>query len=314
MKKRCQHLEELTEEMIAFSPDVVEEKDGSAPVLRNVLLLGPESRDRSGKVRRRYQKAVLESAVRLFDGARVYFDHAKASDLAGVRSVRELAGFVARSHLAADGVRGDIELAEGVEGTKTVLWFARKHPSAIGFSPHLRQIGVRRREGVDMIESLGAVASADIVTEPATTHGLFESQTEEGESMEWKELTLPELRTERPDLVEAIQGEGVAATENQKLKAQIVELKADSEKRAKETRESLVESLVADLPAALHPAIKDMAENVAPDELKAHVATIKESMAGNGKPPKSTEKTKDEGDGARGVADEKEILEATGLR
>jgi len=313
MKNRRTNLDELTEDMIAFSPDVVEETEGGAAVLRNVLLLGPESRDRAGKVRRKYQPAALASAANLFDGARVYFDHAKPKDLAGVRSVRELAGFVSRSHLAADGVRGDIDLVDDIEATKTVLWFARKRPSAMGFSPHLRQIGVRRRGGIDMIESLGAVASADIVTEPATTHGLFESQTEEGENMEWKDLTLSELRSERPDLIEAIQGEGATATENQRLKAQIVELKADGVKREQEARESLVESLIKDLPAALHPAIKGMAETVTPDDLKTYVATIKESMTGSGKTPKSTEKTKDEGDGARGVAGEKEILEAVGL-
>jgi len=313
MKNRRTNLDELTEGMIAFSPDVVEEKEGEPPVLRNVLLLGPESRDRAGQVRRKYQPAALQSAASLFEGARVYFDHAKANDLGGVRSVRELAGFVSRSRLAPDGVRGDIDLVEDVEATKTVLWFARKRPSAIGFSPHLRQIGIRRRGGMDMIESLGAVASADIVTEPATTHGLFESQTEEGENMEWKDLTLSELRSERPDLIEAIQGEGATATENQRLKAEIVELKADGVKREKEVRESLVESLIKDLPAALHPAIKGMAETVTPDDLKAYVATIKENIAGSAKTPKSTEKTKDDGDGSRGVADEKEILEAIGL-
>lgn len=316
MKKRHTTVAELTEEMVPLDSEmsIVEARDGQPPSLRNVVLMGPESRSRAGEIRRRYSNEVIEALVGMFDGVRVYANHPEPHKLDKERPVGDLIGFVSNPRKGTDRkIRGDISLIEGLEDTTRVLWCAKNRPALVGFSPHLR--GAQKtwkRGGPETIVGVGSVASADIVTEGATTFGLFEStETEEGESMDWKTATLSELRDERPDLVESIQAEGSTAAENALLKAQVKDLEAAAEKTKADSRATLVESLVDKLPAATQETVRKVSGAMSDDDLTAYVGTLTESISGEKKKPESSEKRRQESaeDSDKG-ASESQIQEA----
>ena len=252
----------------------------------------------------------------MFDGVRVYANHPEPHKLDKERPVGDLIGFVSNPRKGTDRkIRGDISLIEGLEDTKRVLWCAKHRPALVGFSPHLR--GAQKtwkRGGPETIVGIGSVASADIVTEGATTFGLFEStETEEGESMDWKNATLSDLRDERPDLVESIQAEGSTAADNTRLKAQVKDLETAAEKTKADSRTTLLESLVAKLPAATQETVRKVSSAMSDDDLTAYVGSLTEGLGDEKKTPESSEKTKPKADGERGVAESAEILEAVGL-
>lgn len=317
MKTRKDTVAELIEEATPLDGElsIVEAVDGQPPTLRNVVLMGPESRFRGGKVKRRYTEEVMESLVDKFRDVRIYADHADPGNLDRARKTKELIGFVSNPRRGPDRkIRGDLTLMEGLEETNRALWFAKHKPALMGFSPHLRE-GRKtwKRGGVETIVGIGSVASADIVTEGATTHGLFESrEEEEGGTMEFEALTVEELRAKRPDIIESIQSEGSDKTTIATLQAEITSMKTAATERDKAAHKDLVESLVVDLPATIAESVRALPD-MSVDALKSHVKTITEGM-GEKKDAKSSEKQKkDENDGARGAADSAEIFESCGL-
>lgn len=318
MKKRTDTVAELIEEATPLDGElsIVEAVDGQPPTLRNVVLMGPESRFRGGGVKRRYTEEVMESLVDKFKDVRIYADHADPGNLDRARKTKELIGFVSNPRRGPDKkIRGDLTLMEGLEETNRALWFAKHKPALMGFSPHLRE-GRKtwKRGGVETIVGIGSVASADIVTEGATTHGLFESTEQEGKDMEFDTLTLADLEKNCPDLLESIRSESSDKTTIAALQAKVATLETAATARDKAAHKDLVESLVADLPATVAESVRALPETMGDDALRSHVGVITEGM-GKKKAPASSEKQSknDENDGARGVADSAEIFESCGL-
>ena len=211
----------------------------SGNIIHNVKLLGSISRNK-----RRYSDQAMKDAVRLYENAPAFFDHPTKSELRerdGVRKVRDLAGKILNPRRAPGEVRGDIQMIDvpenGSVNPKTWLTaLVEQMPDMAGFS-HRAQGVLKKGEDGDVVESLSDVFALELVTEPATSNGLFESLEKtldpQEKDMDMKDLTLEGLSKDRPDLVKAIETAINEGTEIKDLRAENTALKD-----AKELREN----------------------------------------------------------------------------
>jgi len=120
-----------------------------------------------------YTQKAVNNAVALYEGVDIYIDH---TDKKGARSVAEKFGFVRNvSFDESTGLWGDLVANEKHNLYEQVMWWAENHPSKIGLSHHAG--GVMNKDK-GLVEEIKVVKSVDIVTEPATVGGLFESLRE----------------------------------------------------------------------------------------------------------------------------------------
>lgn len=145
------------------------ESDG---VLRGVKLLGINSRNG-----RRYEAAALEKAKGLYEGRKVYVDHPRKEATGDDRSFGDWAGVIENvSYRNGDGLYGDVVLRRESDHFKGIIE-AATHPKfhkSCGFS-HVAE-GESHFDGdTEIVESIREVFSVDLVTDPATTAGMFES-------------------------------------------------------------------------------------------------------------------------------------------
>jgi len=157
--------------------------DKSAMTLRNVALCGLVSKNN-----RTYTREALQSGASKYEGVRVYLDHpSKESERQGWRSVRDLAGKIENARFDGSKVRGDIVLL-GNEGGKLTFELANQMPEIAGMS-HNAFGKYRREDGQEIVESIERVVSVDVVTEPATNDGFFESiLNKDGDDMEAEQI------------------------------------------------------------------------------------------------------------------------------
>lgn len=153
--------------------------DAAAGVVRGVKLLGLTSGNG-----REYLPEALASARSLYEGAKVNIDHvAKAGD---PRSYSDRFGVVKNVSVAADGLYGDIHYNPKHPLAERFAWDAANEPSNVGMSHDV--IGRTSTKGGKLIvEEIKKVRSVDIVADPATTRGLFES-VKESDEMELEQL------------------------------------------------------------------------------------------------------------------------------
>jgi hypothetical protein len=183
------------------------ERDAS--LVRNVALLGPESRNGY-----RYTAEAMQAAVPLYEGRPVFVDHAEAaldarpsgcgyrseSEVRSPirRSIRDYAGQVVNPRFENGRVRGDLRLAGPNTGWLLDLIEAR--PSDIGMS-HV--VLARRTPDGQAVEHIERVVSVDIVAFPATTRSFVESGPP-GDADEPAPLTAEELRQLRALLLQRV--------------------------------------------------------------------------------------------------------------
>jgi|GEM_PF-3305570 len=130
--------------------------------LLGVTLLGRHSRN--GRV---YSRASLRDVARLSEGAQVFANHSGK-----VRDVRDLIGVIANARVEGDRVRGDLRVLDEASWPK-LKSIAQRAPHALGFSIDARgEFGPDKRTVARVLE----LNSVDLVTRPATTAGLFESE------------------------------------------------------------------------------------------------------------------------------------------
>lgn len=224
--------------------------DRDQRVVRNVSLLGRQSRNN-----RTYTRQAMREAADLHEDVGIYLDHPTRSEereRGGVRSVRDLAGRVTRATVESDRVKGDIQALEGNEGDK-LLAIAEQMPGVAGFS-HRATGKVKAGDDGDIVENIESVAGADVVTDPATVNGLFESIRDEETDMTIEDLDADTLREERPDLVASIREQAEEEADLESLREERDELKQrvdelEAEKAEREHREMVEAQLdEADLP------------------------------------------------------------------
>jgi hypothetical protein len=77
-----------------------------------------------------------------------------------------------------DGIYGSIQTIKSHPATEPLLEWAEKAPSRFGLSHNADGKETKRAGGKSLIESLTCVRSIDVVRNPATTNGLFESRNQ----------------------------------------------------------------------------------------------------------------------------------------
>ncbi|KKN29892.1 hypothetical protein LCGC14_0839700, partial [marine sediment metagenome] len=108
-----------------------------------------------------------------------------------------------------------------------LAWDAQHAPQNVGFSHNVQAQTARRGREVD-VEALTKVQSVDLVADPATTRGLFESEARHDDTppagKPTSKLCVDDLRREHAELVESLCREQTARIEQ--LQAEIERLTA----------------------------------------------------------------------------------------
>lgn len=168
--------------------------DHDAGVIRGAKLCGIFSSN--GRV---YPLPVLTKARHLYEGARVNVDHPPSARNLD-RAFADWAGVVENVQVRADGLYGDLRLRKSGAAYEALMEAAERFPDAFGLS-HVADGDSRRVNGREEVTEINEVFSVDIVTDPATTGGLFESRqrrTMRDEIAENRRLTaLLEARAEQ---------------------------------------------------------------------------------------------------------------------
>lgn len=202
--------------------------DRPASVIRGVKILGLESRN--GRV---YLPEALAQAARLYEEAKVNVNHSQANP-AGPRDYRDRIGLVRNVAVRdGEGLFADFHFNPKHALAEQFLWDAEHVPENVGFSHNVQAQTSRRGDRV-VVESISRVLSVDLVADPATTRGLFESRAPGSQGPASQNLSVQsvaDLRCNYPELVEALLQE--QTTELTKLRAEVQRLEAAEAARQK---------------------------------------------------------------------------------
>lgn len=242
MAKNRTRLEEITRQDL---PPV----DGN--VIRGAKLLGLNSRNN-----RRYESKALDAAKKLYEDRKVYVNHPKREDAGVDRNWNDWAGVIENvQYRKDDGLYGDIRLRQESSYFKGIVEVANdpKFRKNCGLS-HVAE-GESHYDGdTEIIESIKEVFSVDLVTDPATTAGLFESVRPKKTSLREAVEALPDC-PERKKLVEMLgtYGIGDMPAEEEKPTDPLGEIAAMCRELIRMLGEALVAKNTAPPPAVPAP-------------------------------------------------------------
>lgn len=209
--------------------------DREAGILRGVKLIGHDSKNG-----RSYPPATLRAAVSHYEGVRVNVDHPDGAP-GKPRKVADRMGVVANArYVEGHGIFGDFKFNPKHSLTEQVLWDAENNPSAVGFSHNATLRLGPKRNNRSVVEEVVGVRSVDLVADPATTASLFEHDASDGDDlkpetdeMSLENVTLEELKKNRPDLVTALESQSQETSEVESLRAELAAIKAEKSAREK---------------------------------------------------------------------------------
>lgn len=182
---------------------------------------------------REYTPQALREAIPLYEGVRSYIDHQVADGKPKPRSFRDLLGTFEGVHFReGQGLFGNYRYNPKHPDAESMLWWVENNPHGAGMSHDAFGKKVDRN-GKQIIESITAVNSVDLVASPATTNGFFESTEAEQSVMDLAKLTEAEIQTGNPALHESIVLGAQTA-----LKGRVAELEAEI-KTLKEAKDAL---------------------------------------------------------------------------
>ena len=174
-KAKAKTSEKRITEAIGFAGEIDEE----AGIIRNALLGGYGSKNGY-----QYTDAAYDDAAQsgVYDGVDVYIDHSEF-DQTGLSnpepSVKEAWGCVENPrHVPGEGMRGDIHYLKSDPLTPKVLERIRRWPKRCGFSHDANCRFEDTAEGVQVTQ-VRKVFRVDLVRQPATTRGVWESVREQ---------------------------------------------------------------------------------------------------------------------------------------
>jgi hypothetical protein len=150
--------------------------DREAGIIRGVKIIGTESRNG-----RRYPKPVLLAAVSKYEGRKAYINHPAKGAETIERRYEDWAGKyqnVRGETVHGDfGLYGDLALRRGSAHFESLLSDAEDPNFASDFGiSHVAVCESDYADGVEVVSEIVEVLSGDIVTDPATNAGLFESK------------------------------------------------------------------------------------------------------------------------------------------
>lgn len=255
------------------------EYDEANMIIRGHKILGIESKNN-----RRYPIDVQKESTGVFEGAKAYLNHPKTRDASEARDVRDLIGQHRNIRVEASGTHSDLHLLDNPTVRDYVLPFVKTAPHLVGASVVVKALMKQNDDGIPEATKILACRSVDLVAEPATTNGLYESQggnknPQEGDNMEMKDLTLDVLKDKRPDLLKLIEEaslktkNGEVETLRDVVKEQGEKLIALEVKDAQREKQTEVATLVAE---AKVPDSLKYEEIEGKRRIKSHVRTMLE--------------------------------------
>lgn len=147
--------------------------DAARGVIEGVKLIGPESKN--GRV---YPLSVLKNSVSLYEGVRVNVDHPSTGNPSSPRQYRDRIGVMRNARFVeGSGIYADFHFNPNDGIGKKLVWDAENCPELCGFSHNaLTRVSGKDRQGREIVEEIVSVRHVDLVADPATTRGLFESE------------------------------------------------------------------------------------------------------------------------------------------
>jgi hypothetical protein len=164
--------------------------DKANGVIRGVKILGRESANG-----RKYTDQAIRKAAPMYEGKGVFIDHPARSTPNAERAIQDRIGWLENVTVKPDGLYGDLHILKSHPLADTVFESAETNPSLLGLS-HNARAKTRRDNGIEVVEEIGSVRSVDLVTDPATTKGLFESMDTETNDDETEPMGASELLRE----------------------------------------------------------------------------------------------------------------------
>lgn len=156
--------------------------DRAAGIVRGVKVLGSRTVNKQRGLPTRYAEGALDKAVSLYEGATVYLDHPADRNPDAERPYRDRFGRLEGARRQPDGIYADLRVNPEHPQARQFLWDAEHNSAGMGLSHNARLTGAVHG-GEFVYESINRVRSVDVVTEPATTQGLFESRNPTEETM-----------------------------------------------------------------------------------------------------------------------------------
>lgn len=159
-----------------FAPDAKDRIDREAGIIRGVKLLG-----RVSKNGHRYSDKALRDAAKAYQNVTVNRNHPPNRNATAERLVEEPFGVIRDAKPvitgddATDGVYGDHHFPLKDSWTESYLEKVDRFPNTLGFS-HNAVVTESVHDGQVTFESVERARSVDLVANPATTRGIFESE------------------------------------------------------------------------------------------------------------------------------------------
>jgi hypothetical protein len=170
--------------------------DRHGAVVGNVKIIGLESKNG-----RRYLPEGLRRAIPLYEAAKVFVDHPTGSPTSP-RSYADRLGSLHNVSIDASGLIGDLHYNPKHPIAEQLAWDAEHAPENVGLS-HNVKARTSRKDGKVIVEEIIRVHSVDLVADPATSRGLFESANRDESAAGYADTA--------EDFVRAITGEPPAA-------------------------------------------------------------------------------------------------------
>jgi hypothetical protein len=143
--------------------------DRERGVIEGVKILGLKSRNG-----RRYTREALQKAVALYDGQHVNVDHLAPGQQ---RAYAQRIGRISDPKLREDGLYGTLQINPKHQLAEQLFYDAQHMPENVGLSHDAEGSVVGHDDNDIVVEEITRVKSVDLVSDPATTRGLFESET-----------------------------------------------------------------------------------------------------------------------------------------
>ena len=145
--------------------------DLDSGLISGVKILGLTSRN--GRV---YPPEVLREAAPLYEGAKVNVNHVSKEAARLPRDYRDRIGTISNVVFKENsGLFADFHYNPNHAQAKQLLWDAHNAPNNVGFS-HCVEAVYHQENDLSVIDKIVRVISVDLVADPATTSGLFESE------------------------------------------------------------------------------------------------------------------------------------------
>ena len=172
--------------------------DSDSGLISGVKILGLTSRN--GRV---YPPEVLREAAPLYEGAKVNVNHVSKEAARLPRDYRDRIGTVSNVVFKENsGLFADFHYNPNHAQAKQLLWDAHNAPGNVGFS-HCVEAVYHQENDMTIIDKIVRVISVDLVADPATTNGLFESEETQELAISNEQLAItqaPQATTSNDDV------------------------------------------------------------------------------------------------------------------